>query len=223
MADARPGRRTLLVAQILLVLAAAGLWEVSRLTWVELRTFDGLSPPRLVTLSGAQWSSGLLPLALVLLAGAIAALAVRGWALRALAVLVAIASLAAGYLAVSTLEMPDVAVRAADLVRVPVVELVGSQRHHAGPVITLVIAVGALVGAALLMRAAATDKGASTRYVTPGARRSMARRAGDDGVNMSERMMWDALDEGHDPTEQSGESTSASGNDSAPEPDTEGR
>ncbi|MGA8548411.1 MAG: TIGR02234 family membrane protein, partial [Mycobacterium sp.] len=45
MADAapdRPGRRTIRIAQALLVLAAAGLWAASRLTWVDLRTFDGL-------------------------------------------------------------------------------------------------------------------------------------------------------------------------------------
>ena len=72
--------------------AAAGLWAASRLTWVDLRTFDGLGPPKLITLSGAAWSSALVPLALVLLATAVAALAVRGWPLRMLAVLVAVAS-----------------------------------------------------------------------------------------------------------------------------------
>src|SRR5271168_341606 len=124
MADAQPGPRgrlTIRIAQVLLVLAAAGLWAASRLTWVELRTFDGLGPPKLITLSGAAWSAALLPLALLLLATAVAALAVRGWALRMLAVMVAVASLAAGYLAVSTLEISDVAVRAAELARVPLV------------------------------------------------------------------------------------------------------
>ena len=101
MADAQPGRLTIRIAQILLVVGAGGLWAASRLTWVELRTFDGLSPLKVVTLTGAEWSSGLLPLALVLLAAAIAVLAVRGWALRILAVLVALASLATGYLAVT--------------------------------------------------------------------------------------------------------------------------
>ena len=44
---------------------------------------------RPTTLSGATWSTALLPLALLLLAAAVAALAVRGWPLRVLAVLVA--------------------------------------------------------------------------------------------------------------------------------------
>lgn len=218
MADAQPvaaGRRTIRIAQVLLVVSAVGLWAASRLTWVDLRTFDGLSPPKLTTLSGAAWSSALLPLALVLLAAAVAALAVRGWALRVLAVLVALASLAAGYLAVSTLEIPDVAARAAELARVPLVELVGSKRYYPGPVITLVAAVCTLIGAALLMRAATSARGTATKYLTPAARRSVATR--DDGP-MSERMIWDELDEGRDPTE------SVSPNDNPPpEPDSEGR
>jgi uncharacterized membrane protein (TIGR02234 family) len=218
MADPPPaavGRLTIRIAQVLLVASAVGLWAASRLTWVDLRTFDGLSPPKLTTLSGAAWSSALLPLALVLLATAVAALAVRGWALRVLAVLVALASLAAGYLAVSTLEIPDVAVRAAELARVPLVELVGSKRQYPGPVITLVTAVCTLIGAVLLMRAATSARGTGTKYLTPAARRSAATR--DDGP-ISERMIWDELDEGRDPTE------SPSPNDNPPpEPDTEGR
>jgi uncharacterized membrane protein (TIGR02234 family) len=199
MADAqpdRPGRRTIRTAQALLVLGAAGLCAASRLTWVDVRTFDGLSPPKLVTLSGAAWSSALVPLALVLLATAVAALAVRGWPLRMLAV--AVVSLATGYLAISFWVVPDVAVRGADLAHVPVLTLVGSQRHYPGPVVTLVAAICTLVGAVLLMRAAASTGGTVTKYLTPAARRSMAQR---DETIMSERMIWDALDEGEDPTQ----------------------
>jgi uncharacterized membrane protein (TIGR02234 family) len=201
MADAqpdRPGRRTIRIAQALLVVAAAGLSAASRLTWVDLRTFDGLGPPKLVTLSGAAWSSALVPLTLVLLATAVAALAVRGWPLRILAVLVAVASLATGYLAISMLVIPDVAVRGADLAHVPVLWLVGSQRHYPGPAITLATAVCTLVGAVLLMRAATSASGTVTKYVTPAARRSLAQR---NEETMSERMIWDALDEGEDPTQ----------------------
>jgi uncharacterized membrane protein (TIGR02234 family) len=218
MADAQPvaaGRLTIRIAQLLLVASAIGVWAASRLTWVDLRTFDGLSPPKLTTLSGAAWSSALLPLALVLLAAAVAALAVRGWALRVLAVLVALASLAAGYLAVSTLEIPDVAVRAAELARVPLVELVGSKRYYPGPVITLATAVCTLIGSVLLMRAATSDRGTASKYLTPAARRSAATRV--DGP-MSERMIWDELDEGRDPTE-----SSPPNDNPPPEPDTEGR
>jgi len=231
MADAapdRPARRAIRIAQVLLVVAGAGLWAASRLTWVELRTFDGLSPPRLISLTGGAWSSALLPLTLVLLAAAVAGLAVRGWPLRILAVLVALTSLATGYLAISLLVIPDVAVRGADLAHVPVRWLVGSQRHYPGPVITLAAAVCTLIAAVLLLRAAASPAGTATKYVTPAARRSQPQ---PDQTTMSERMIWDALDEGSDPTQdptpdpidQPPQSDRPSDPGARHDPDTEGR
>jgi len=92
----RTGRLTIGIAQLLLVVAAAALWTASRLPWVVIRSFDGLGPPKSVTLSGASWSTALLPLAVLQLAAAVAALAVRGWALRALAGLLALVSFAVG-------------------------------------------------------------------------------------------------------------------------------
>jgi uncharacterized membrane protein (TIGR02234 family) len=219
MADAAPdraGRRTIRIAQALLVLAAAGLWAASRLTWIDLRTFDGLGPPNLVTLPGAAWSSALVPVALLLLATAVAALAVRGWPLRMLALLVAVASLATGYLAISLWVIPDVAVRGADIAHVPVLTLMGSQRHYPGPAITLATAICTLVAAVLLMRAAASARGTVTKYLTPAARRALAQ---PDEKTMSERMLWDALDEGRDPTDQPQEPDRETGR----EPDSEGR
>jgi uncharacterized membrane protein (TIGR02234 family) len=215
-APARPGRHTIRIAQVLLVVAAAGLWAASRLTWVDLRTFDGLGPPKLVTLPGAEWSSGLVPLALLLLATAVAVLAVRGWALRMLALLVAVASLAIGYLAISLWVIPDVAVRGADIAHVPVLTLMGSQRHYPGPAITLATAICTLVAAVLLMRAAASAPGTVTKYLTPAARRALSQ---PDEKTMSERMIWDALDEGRDPTDQPQEPDRETRHD----PDSEGR
>ena len=80
------------------------------MAWVRDPSFDGLGQPKTVTLSGATWSTALMPLALLLLAAAVAALAVRGWPLRALAVLVAVASSRLGYLAISLWVVPDIAV-----------------------------------------------------------------------------------------------------------------
>jgi uncharacterized membrane protein (TIGR02234 family) len=182
------------IAQLLLVAAAAALWGASRMTWVAVSSFDGLGQPKTSTLSGASWSTALVPLAVLLLAAAVAALAVRGWPLRVLAVLVAATSAGMAYLAISLWVIRDVAVRAVHLAEVPAADLVGTQRHYGGAAVTLVAAVGALVGAALLMRAAGTRPDA-TRYA-----RRTAPRAHDTGGAMSERSMWDALDEGRDPT-----------------------
>lgn len=202
----RRGRLPIRIAQVLLVLAAAGLWAASRLPWVAVTSFDGLGPAKTVMLSGAAWSAALLPLALLLLVTAVAAIAVRGWLLRALAILVAAASLAVGYLAISLWVADDVTVRAADLAHISLLTLVGSQRHHTGAGIALAAALGTLASAVLLMRSAKST--GTAKYAARAARRSLA---GREDAAPSERMIWDALDEGRDPTE------------TEHDPDTEGR
>lgn len=205
------------MAQLLLVVAAGGLWAAARLPWVMVRSFDGLGPPKQVTVSGGSWSTALLPLALLSLAAAIAAVAVRGWPLRVLAVLTAAASFAAGYLGVSLWVVDDVARRAAGIAGVSVISLVSADRHCAGAAITLAAALCVLSGAALLMRSASAGGAAAGKYAVPAVRRSVARRddAGPDASALSERMIWDALDEGRDLTDEP--------TDHAPEPDAEGR
>jgi uncharacterized membrane protein (TIGR02234 family) len=167
----------------------------SRMVWVEVTSFDGLGQPKAVALNGASWSTALVPLAVLLLAAAVAALAVRGWPLRLLAVLVAAASAGMAYLAISLWVIRDVAVRAAHLADVPVADLVGTQRHYWGAVVTVVAAVLTLVGAVLLMRAAARAKPEAARY-----ERRPAPQREEPPSAMSERAIWDALDEGRDPT-----------------------
>ena len=195
------------VAQLLLVLTGLALWVASRMPWVDVTSFDGLGQPKSMTLNGASWSTALVPLALVALAAAVAALAVRGWVLRLVGVLVAVATVGMGYLGVGLWVIRDVAVRAADLAQIPVTALIDTQRHYWGAGLTLVAAVCALAGAVLLVRSAAKAGSAgakdSGKYLAPAAKREAARREGgspgtDDG--MSERMIWDALDEGRDPT-----------------------
>jgi uncharacterized membrane protein (TIGR02234 family) len=200
-------------AQALLVVSAGALWAASRLPWVVISSFDGLGPPKRVTLSGATWSTALLPLALLMLAAAVAALAVRGWPLRALAGLLAAASLAVGYLGISLWALPDVSVRGAELAHVSLMTLVGSERRYWGAGIAVAAAICTLVAAVLLMRSASDSRAArqsAARYAAPATRRSNARRDDADGAmleepetpEISERMIWDALDEGRDPTDR---------------------
>jgi uncharacterized membrane protein (TIGR02234 family) len=190
------------IAQVLLAVAGLALWAGSRMAWVDVTSFDGLGHPKATTLSGGQWSTALVPLALLVLAAAVAALAVRGWALRLLAVLMAIASAGMGYLGIAQWAIQDVAVRAANLADVRVADLVSTDRHYWGATLTLAAAVLTLAAAVLLLRAAragGAPAARSSKYVAPAARREAARADGD-ADDMSERMMWDALDEGRDPT-----------------------
>src|SRR5271167_334686 len=215
--SAKTSRLTIGIAQALLVIAAGALWAASRLPWVVIRSFDGLGPPKEVTLSGASWSTALLPMALLMLAAAVAALAVRDWPLRALAGLLAAASLTVGYLGVSLWVIPDVAVRGADLAHISVMSLVGSERRYSGATAAVLAAVCTLVAAVLLMRSVSmlgSDRSGATKYAAPATRRSVARREdpagamqGESGTpEMSERMIWDALDGGRDPTDTPRES-----------------
>jgi uncharacterized membrane protein (TIGR02234 family) len=198
------------IAQLLLGVAAAALWTASRMPWVVIRSFDGLGPPKSVTLSGGSWSTALLPLAVLQLAAAVAALAIRGWALRALAALLSLVSFAVGYLGCSLWAVPDVAVRGTDLAHIPLVTLVGTERHYWGAATAVLAAVCTLIAAVLLMRAASIAGPAregATKYASPGARRSVARDDDDTASpQLSERMIWDALDEGRDPTDRPRES-----------------
>jgi uncharacterized membrane protein (TIGR02234 family) len=220
MADGRPdrprrlsGRLTIGIAQLLLLVAAGALWAASGLPWVVVRSFDGLGPPKEVSLSGASWSTALLPLALLMLAAAVAALAVRGWPLRVLAGLLAAASLAVGYLGISLWAVPDVALRGAGLAHVSVLSLVGSERRYWGAGIAVAASVCTLIAAVLLLRSA---RESAMKYAAPAARHSNALREDANGAmlegpekpKMSERMIWDALDEGRDPTDRPRESDS---------------
>lgn len=183
------------IAQLGLVLAAAALWIASRMTWVDVTSFDGLGQPRTTALSGGSWSTALVPLAVLLLAIAVSALAVRGWPLRVLAVVTAITSAGMAYLAITLWVMRDVGVRASHLADAPVADLVGTQRHYGGAVITVVAAAVTLTCATLLLRSATKDRSGAARY----ARRSAVSADKNDDA-MSERQLWDALDEGRDPT-----------------------
>ncbi|OBA90633.1 hypothetical protein A5662_22805 [Mycobacteriaceae bacterium 1482268.1] len=195
------------IGQLLLVIAAGALWLASRMTWVAVSSFDGLGQPETATLNGGTWSTALVPVALILLAAALASTVGPKWQLRLLALVVGALSAAMAYLAISLWVVPDVAVRAANLAEVPVADLVGTQRHYWGAVVTLVAALLTLAGALLLLRAPVKSESKSDKYQAPARRRETARRRAAAGDDLSERMMWDALDEGRDPTK----------------PDTEGR
>jgi len=187
------------VGQLSLVLAAGLLWGASRMTWVVVSSFNGLGQPKTATLTGAAWSTALVPLALLLLAAALVSIVGATWQLRLLAVIVAAVSAVTAYLAISLWVMPDIAVRAAGLADVPVADLVGTQRQYWGACMTLLAAVLALASAVVFIRARGRDRSRVDKYQLPARRREAAQQQ-DSGSDMSERMIWDALDAGRDPT-----------------------
>lgn len=212
---AEPARRYPVGAIVLLAVAAAALWGASRLTWVTVMSSDGLTEPRTDHLGGGVWFAALTPLALVLLAAIAAVLATRGWLRRLVGVVVALVAAVTAVPALALLTGSGAtAERAATLAELPgrahVDEVVTA---NGPPVLTIVGALAAFAAGVLLARMSERTARLSGKYDNPVFRRAAATDlvtgraadpAGSAGANepLSERVLWDALDAGTDPTDQ---------------------
>ncbi|MFD1812937.1 TIGR02234 family membrane protein [Rhodococcus gannanensis] len=216
-AEPAPARRSPAAAALpalLLAVAALCLWASSRMTWVQVDSFDGLGEARTTALIGGTWAAATTPLALALLAAIAASFAVRGWALRVLAVLVAVVAVAAIVPAVTMLVSDVDADRAGRLAELPDRAEVTSTAVSTGPAV-LVIAGGvvALVAAVLLLRRASVSTGLSAKYAAPAARRDEAVKRRESSEPPSQRVLWDALDAGDDPTDDDTDDQDGPGSD----------
>ncbi|WP_280435176.1 TIGR02234 family membrane protein [Nocardia carnea] len=221
---AAAGRRHPIAALVLLAVGAAALWGSSRLTWVTVTSADGLTEPRTDELNGGIWFGALTPLALVLLAAIAAVLATRGWLRRSVGVVVALIAAVTAVPALALLTGSGATEqRAADLAGLPgraqVQELVTSP----GPaVLTLCGALAAFGAGLLLARMPADTKQLSGKYDNPATRKAAATEAVQQrasGDVLPERVLWDALDAGADPTESAAtaDPTEPGGTDELPE------
>lgn len=185
------------------------------MTWVSVVSSDGLGENRTTDLLGSTWAAATTPLALALVAAIAASFAVKGFLVRVLAVVVALVAAAAAVPAVGAL-LGDVSdAKAADLSGLPGrAEVVGTTASTLPAVVASVGALCALGAAVALARKPTARKVLSSRYDAPAARReNVARRAktaseraaeNGEGEDLTERMLWDALDAGEDPTDRSG-------------------
>ncbi|MDV6280023.1 TIGR02234 family membrane protein [Rhodococcus jostii] len=199
---AQAGRRRSMISVLLLAVAALCLWGASRMTWVEVTSSDGLGEERTSALVGGTWAAALTPLALTLVAAIAASFAVKGWALRVLGVLVAVVAVGAAVPAVGLI-VSGASDDAGRLAELPGRAEVQSVSVHVGPaVLALVGALAALAAAVELVRRPRVRAGLSSKYDSPGARRDAAKKAGADSAegSVTQRMLWDALDAGEDPT-----------------------
>ncbi|WP_433193325.1 TIGR02234 family membrane protein [Nocardia sp. CA-107356] len=213
-ASAEPPKRKYPVgAVVLLAIAAAALWGSSRMTWVTVSSTDGLTEPRTDKLNGGVWFGALTPLALVLLAAIAAVLATRGWLRRMVGVLIGLVAAVTAVPAVALLTRSGAtAARAATLAELPgratVTEVVTSPFPA---VLSLVGALAAFAAGVLLARMPQDAARLSGKYDNPVFRRAaateqVARQRTDEANTapgqLSERVLWDALDAGTDPTEE---------------------
>ncbi|GAA1462421.1 TIGR02234 family membrane protein [Williamsia maris] len=235
-ADVAHRRRSLTIASVLLAVAAAALWGSSRLSWASLVAADGIGVPRDFTVHGSDWSSYLTPLAIVLVAAIAAAVSLRGWGLRILAVIVALIGVASVAPAISLLTGDSGGTYAAKAIDLPGrYQVTSIQTHGWAAVLVFVAGLFAVAAAVVILRAARGAVGLSSKYKSPAARRAdleeqifadRSTATGDaaanpapdrggvasdategDGGGLNERMLWDALDSGADPTAASPDET----------------
>lgn len=202
----RSGRSSAMLTTLLLALAAAALWGSSRMTWVSVVSNDGKTLERTTDLDGSTWAAAMTPLALALLAAIAASFAVRGWAVRIVGLMVALVGVAVAVPAVQLMVSGASADRAADLAELSShLEEVSTDVSIFPALLALFGAIAAFAAAALLMRKPKARAGLSSKYDNPAARREAAAKLGQGSSGASDepvtqRMLWDALDAGEDPT-----------------------
>jgi hypothetical protein len=161
-----------------LLLAAAGLWGGSRLTWFAEFRDAGVRGMVLYTETGAQRAGSLVPLALLALAGMAGMIATGGWARRILGVILGVAGLAACWVAID-------GVRFSGSTGLPVTQmLIARALALLGGILLISGGLAGIKGATVMPRLGA-------RYSAPGAKRV----ARDPDVEL-----WEALSDGEDPT-----------------------
>lgn len=202
----RAPRSTAMLTTLLLALAAVALWGSSRMTWVHVVSNDGKTLERTTDLDGGTWAAAMTPLALALLAAIAASFAVRGWAVRVVGLLVGLVGIAVAVPAVELLVSGAQADRAAELAELSShLEEVSADVSALPALLALVGAIAALAAAVLLMRKPKARAGLSSKYDNPAARREAAAKLGQSTKEapnepVTQRMLWDALDAGEDPT-----------------------
>jgi uncharacterized membrane protein (TIGR02234 family) len=178
---------------VLLLAAAVVLWGASRATWVS-QVVEGLPASRTITADGATAEPILVPWALLCLAAVGGLLATSGWGRRVVGTLVAVAGLwavlrgAAG-LADPASEALPVGVRPGD-------RPLPAEAVLAGPALGVLGGVLMLAAGLLAARFAAVLPRLGARYDAPTRGAAEVRPTPAD----PDRALWEALDEGHDPT-----------------------
>jgi uncharacterized membrane protein (TIGR02234 family) len=190
---ARPAaRRRLVLVCLGLVAGAAALEGAARLGWFTADV-DVVGRAGTVTATGADLSPGLSGIALLALAAVAAAVALAGTPRRLLGVVVAAAGVYVGVAVVRLLMDPPGPANLAALPGAPAGGTVGSSVATTGGPLS------AVLGAVLLLAAGLALMPAERRLPRFGARYA-ARSAERAATADPDRVTWEALDAGRDPT-----------------------
>lgn len=198
---------------ILMVVGAIVLWLSSRMTWVTAAVEDDKAGSSVMTLSGSLWSLELIALTVVILAGSVAALALRRTARRIVAILTALAAAGAAWRPVALLTAGAEVERAQELLHGGTNDtsvdsttisdwavVLTADASSAGPVLAIIGAALALFGAVMVASNPGVDKPRTAKYETPAVRQERLQEDMETSQD-SGRVMWDALDADIDPTD----------------------
>lgn len=194
-------RRGPTLAAVLLVVAAAALWAASRMTWVRVSSADGIGLDIVTDLDGGTWSAATTPLALALLAAVAAVFAVRGRALRVVAVVVFLVAVLAAIPAAGLVATGADEGAAGRIAELPArAAVTGVEVFVLPALLVLAGSVVAVAAAVALWRTPRLQSGLSSKYDSPAVRKEAASRWSEGDEPPTERVLWDALDAGEDPT-----------------------
>lgn len=151
------------IGPLLMFVGAVLLWLSSRMTWVKAAVEDDKAGSSVAELSGSLWSLELIALSVVVLAGGVAAFALRRTGRRIVSGLTALAAAAAGWRPVALLTAGPEAERAEELLQGGTNDtsvesttisdwatVLSADASTAGPVLAIVGAALALFGAVMV-------------------------------------------------------------------------
>lgn len=195
-------------------IAGAAMWAFSRMDWVSAEYNDDLSGAGEATITGAEWSTEITAVAVLLIAGGVAAFALRKIGRRVVGAICALAAAGAAVPAALLLA------RGADQERIHAIltagaeeaatdtssstianwaEITSAQVAALGPVLTLLGCVLGVVGGVALVVKPGEDAPRQHKYEKEAVRKETIRSDLKEEPD-SGRVMWDALDADIDPT-----------------------
>ena len=196
------------VSALLLGLGAAGLWGASRMDWVVAETADDLAGDRSIAISGGQWSMETTALALVMLAGCVAGLALRRLGRRVVGVISALAAIGASWAGLTMLAGTPDPEHARNVLRAAATNETAVNAEGISEWAHVVAVEPNVVGPVLLAMRPGVDPAAVNKYERKAAREEKLERELAESPD-SGRVLWDALDADIDPSERpSGETSS---------------
>lgn len=195
------------IAVLLLALGSLILWSASRMSWMSVATFDDKAGDAVHPVIGGLWSTEQTAVALLLIAGAVAGIALRSVGRRVVGALSALAAVGASWSPLGLLAGRPDPERVRQLLSTGKeatisswAEVVDITVHSAGPALAMAGAAVALFGGVLLAVRPGVDTAKRNRYERRSDREAkiVADLASEPD---SGRVMWDALDADIDPTE----------------------